>query len=68
MALVRYEADRCAGCGGDLHETTAAEADDAYGIDPPIRCHRCTAMMRAADQYKDSPYPMALMHRVSRRR
>jgi hypothetical protein len=60
MALAVYESGLCSGCGDPLEQTTKAEHEYAYVPKPPIRCHRCTAADRGADQYRDSPHPAAL--------
>ena len=64
----------CGGCGGDLTETTAPENDGSPGNGAylpllPIRCHRCTALARSEQTYREqeSEFPHALMHRVEYR-
>lgn len=49
LALDVYEAGLCDGCGYPLDETTKAEHTEAYVAKPPIRCHRCTAQIQAAE-------------------
>lgn len=64
LALARYRGDLCPICHGDMVETTDIANDDGYRALPPIRCHRCTALGRSAEQYKDEPHPQALLHQV----
>lgn len=60
LALHLLEADTCDGCGGQLSETTSPEMEDRYVPDPPVRCHKCTALHIGADQHKDSRHRQAL--------
>lgn len=66
LALQAYEDSCCSGCGAFLPDTTAAEAEDAYRIEP-ARCHRCTAISQAADGFRENPHAHALLYRVKRR-
>jgi hypothetical protein len=68
LALYAHRANRCKGCGGDLRETTAAEADDAYVPDLPLQCHRCVAMDMSHETYRDQPHPYSYLHVVTRRK
>lgn len=64
LALHELQADHCPGCGGVLSETTAAENEGAYQVDPPHRCHRCTALADAREPYQDpkrTAHPQALL-------
>lgn len=61
MAFAAYEAGLCSGCRHELAITTQPEMEDAYIPEPAIRCHRCTASMRAAAVYEQSDHPGALM-------
>lgn len=67
LALARYRAMTCPGCGGWLPDTTDPSADDDYVIADPVRCHRCTAHEIAADRAATYPHPRALMLQVRRR-
>lgn len=53
-------------CGLPLAETTAPDAEFAYKVGPPHRCHACTAVLRAqkADERTE---PEALLWRAERR-
>lgn len=51
LAYAEYESTRCGGCGGDSEETFHNDSQFAYDVGPPHRCHRCTAIAKAADQY-----------------
>lgn len=65
LALVEYEAGLCTRC---QHPTDEAWADDAtYDYQTPIRCHACDAYIRAAQAYRESARPDALIHLVQRR-
>lgn len=68
QALMLVQADRCGKCGGDLVETTAADADDDYEVEP-LRCHRCHAIAAwaAADADSGRQFPQAV-HLVTYRR
>jgi hypothetical protein len=48
LALARYRAMRCGGCGGDLLETTTHEKWDPL---PPLQCHKCEALAIQQEQY-----------------
>ena len=59
LALDLYEAGLCDGCGHPLEETTRAENSEAYVAKAPVRCHRCTAQVHAAEEH-ERPQPEAL--------
>lgn len=65
IALGEVRALACPGCGGHLPETAAGTGED-WTQEPPVRCHRCTALAHARDDYRDSTAPQALHHRVRR--
>jgi len=44
--------NKCPGCGGDLRETTHADAEGRYD-GHVVRCHRCKARNTAIDRMKD---------------
>jgi hypothetical protein len=67
LALQAYEDLACAGCGGLLSDTTAEGAEDGYRVPPPTRCHRCTAIGQASEDYRETNQPQALLYRVERR-
>lgn len=67
IALGRYRAMACSGCGGHLPDTTAGDDQDVWDADLPIRCHRCTAIAVRRDQYRDTPQPQALLYTAHRR-
>ena len=52
LALEVYEAGLCDGCGHPLAETTKAENTEAYVAKAPVRCHRCTAQIQAAEEHE----------------
>lgn len=49
LALLEVEESTCAGCGGWLEETTDPANAERYLAHEPVRCHRCTALARKAD-------------------
>jgi hypothetical protein len=53
LALGEVEAATCEGCGGDMNETFATDAQDSYDVEPPYRCHRCTAIHQAAAHHAE---------------
>lgn len=70
LALALWRDLRCNRCGGDLTETTddansgELDATGRYvGLDP-ARCHRCTALSRAEEKYRNNSHAHALIHRV----
>jgi hypothetical protein len=67
LALSRHRALSCKGCGGWLPETTDIEADGAYQVERPIRCHRCAAFSIATAKAKDMDKPESLLLQVDRR-
>lgn len=74
IALAAWRDLRCSGCGGDLTETTSEENDGtaghgAYIAELPIRCHRCTALAKSEERYREAKaeQPQALIHRVKLR-
>lgn len=67
LALQAYEGACCSGCGGFLADTTEQDAEDAYRVPPPMRCHRCTALGHATDHYRETDQPQALLYRPERR-
>lgn len=60
LALAGWEAGVCSGCGGQLAETTDPKNEFRYKAKAAYRCHRCTALDQAAEQYSQSPSPQAL--------
>lgn len=54
-------------CGGLLSETTDPASENAYAVDDPTRCHRCTALAIKQDAYTKSPHPEALVWTARRR-
>lgn len=70
LALELYESLVHSQCGHYLPESTAAEADGAYDVEPPTRCHACTARATAIKAHMTSPHsphPEALLWVVKRR-
>jgi hypothetical protein len=69
LALAEYRAMVHDACGGYLPDTTAADADEAYRAEKPVRCHLCTARAQAHAAYMEapSPHPEALLWPVRRK-
>src|SRR4030095_13235889 len=65
--LLAYEQSLCPGCGGDIAETTAADAEDGYEAVDPLLCHRCVAKEQYAKKWQDHPHPDALLISVQRK-
>lgn len=65
LALSALEFDKCGGCGGRLSETTASDVE--YVPNPPIRCHKCTALHIGAEKSRELRQPHALLHTASKR-
>jgi hypothetical protein len=66
LALAHYRASHCPDCHGELRHTLTVEDWD---VDPPIRCHRCTAIAEAATRHaKDHKHLHALRWTASPRR
>jgi hypothetical protein len=66
LALAEYRAGRCPDCRGELKQTLSIEDWD---VEPPIRCHRCTAIAEAAsDHAKDHKHMHALRWLATPRR
>lgn len=63
LALKLYEDTRlCPMCGGPIEECTNVENEMRYKVDPPTRCHKQTAILRAMDDDWDKrPHNRALM-------
>lgn len=63
LALKVYEDTMlCPMCGGPISECTDPDNEMAYKVDPPTRCHKTTALMRAqGDDWTSRPYYRALM-------
>jgi hypothetical protein len=74
IALARYEASICEGCGHPLEETLSTEAEDWRALSP-LRCAVCTRMAMQHDEYADvkskdpkpTPHMQALRWRVVRK-
>ena len=65
IALANLEADKCPGCGDRLTETT--KPDTEYIPNPPLRCHKCTALEIGIEKHRSSPHPHALLHTATKR-
>jgi hypothetical protein len=59
FSLLSWEAQSCPGCGGNLTETGAPEAEDAYEVSATL-CHRCVAIEQKQHQHRDHPHAGAL--------
>lgn len=67
LALSEYEAGLCPGCGEPVAE--CYDADSAYDVPDPIRCHSCTALGIKQANYGDpetTKVPEALRFLVRR--
>lgn len=60
LAYLEYEGQICSGCGGWLAETTSPENAGKYVASAPYRCHRCDAIERKQEQYKEQKRPNSL--------
>ena len=60
LALAEAERGECAGCGHPLGESTDPKHEGRYKVDPPTRCHSCTALQIAYEKAKDYKHPEAL--------
>ncbi len=62
LALGALRKDTCPGCGHPLTESTDPVNEGRYRVDPPTRCHACTALQTAyADaEKKKHRHPQAL--------
>jgi len=54
-------------CGHSLEESTAEDAEGAYRVDPPTRCHACTAIAIKQAEYTETPQREALLWHATRR-
>lgn len=54
-------------CGHTLDESASPDAEGRYVVDPPTRCHACTALEIKQADYTEVKHPAALMWRVRRR-
>lgn len=68
LALAYYRSTRCPVHGGDITRCTADDAEGAYEVPPPTRCHAATALMRAQAEYVKVSQSGALLWRTIRRR
>jgi hypothetical protein len=67
LALAAWERTRCPVCGGDREECWAAENEGRFRAQPPVRCHRETALAKARKEYADQPGSSALLYRAELR-
>ena len=68
LALAYYRATRCPVHGGDIAECTSEDAEGAYEVPPPTRCHVATALLQAQAGYAETKHPGALLWHAVRRR
>ena len=61
LRLFRSE-DLCPVCGGPKSVCQGVMDAGAFEVPPPTRCHLTTAIDLAAEQYRESKVPRALMH------
>lgn len=76
VALTKYEASLCDGCGQPLHESMDPQHDRDnragpafYEAPEPVRCHACTALEERQKQYtgEDASAARRFMVRLVRR-
>lgn len=62
-ALGHYRDSLCVLCGRPRAVCQAAENEDAFETDLPVRCHATTAQMQAQSQIDEetTPHPRALL-------
>lgn len=65
LALAEVEADSCHGCGQPLSQTTDPDAEGAYEVPAPTRCHACTTLHIHQDKYAEAK--PGLMFEVTKR-
>lgn len=61
LRLYRDE-DLCPLCGGPRSVCQGVMDASAFEVPPPTRCHLTTAIELAAEPYRESKVPRALMH------
>lgn len=70
LALAQYRSHVHEACGHYLPDVIGEAAEDAYVAGLPIRCHACTARLRAQTNHTEGPHephPDALIWPVLRR-
>ena len=67
QAWLLYRQNVHTACGHYLPDSTAADAEDGYVVDDPIRCHACTARSAAYKRYQESPEADALLFPARRK-
>ncbi len=60
LAYTEYLNDRHV-CGQPLSESTLAANEGRYRVDPPTRCHACTAVAVKQGEYEKVKHPEALL-------
>lgn len=70
LALQLWRARLCPVCGGDPAECQDNTRQSLWVVPAPQRCHRQTAILRAAQPYQDgkTSHPQTLMYRPDLRR
>lgn len=66
VALGLYRAD-LHDCGHPLSESTTPDAEGRYVVEPPTRCHACTAIAAKQGDYTEVKHARALLWRAERR-
>lgn len=65
LALTAFEESLCPVCGGLVSECQAIENDGRFKADPPVRCHRTTAVLAAQEGEGDRKHERALIRTAS---
>lgn len=64
LGLALRDANRCPGCGGDLHETL--DYDYRWVPEPPVKCLRCVGLHAASKGFEKDPDRRAILHTVKK--
>ena len=65
---MELEADTCNGCGHSLRESTAPDAEGAYEVPEPTRCHSCTPLHKMQNKYAEAGSAPGLLFETHRTR
>jgi len=58
VALALDAIDFCPRCGGPAYLCQDPELQDQWGVAPPVRCHRVTAVKRAQKGFTEESNPV----------
>lgn len=68
LALDEFDrVSKCPVCGGLKRDCQSIDADGAFEVPPPTRCHRMTAIELATKPYESAKVPGALTFGAVRR-